>query len=710
MNVLSRRRLHLFAISALIAAASAAHAGAPQPPQFTELGHDFPSFETASQWGFAVGDFDGDGRDDFAFAGRTGQVGFWSLSVVGKDATNTVVFKQQMLVPDDSIQQVLAVPQPSGGPHVLTIAGNGTVREYAGWPLGEVQSFATIASVNAAAAGNIFGDGTPRVAVRSDTQLGVYVIATGTVSWLHPSSGTGDVLLAQLDADPELEIVLGSYASPGFVLDGLTGAVDWQYPDAFGQLLAAGPLGPNKEIEFVGAQNQITVFSGAPYSPLWDFVQGLYFTPGAVSVGDLNGDGRAEIIYSSQYGVQVIDSLTHLQQPLGSANFTGSRMILVDLDGNGKKEILYGDAINIGVVDGTTGLTVWQVASRNAHFNAVAVGDIDADGQSEFLTGYGLNYWDTAAAGLQIRDMATGANRAILVPDGGNANEALQVASTRILIDRDLPASPQIVLAGSAVYDGRVVVIDGKSRTITAQIGAYATAPFDSRYIADAALIDMDGDGSKDIVVASQPDLSWVTGAKLQAFTMSGQPIWESVGMGTSSFAINSVFALTPDSGAGDVVVAVLPGSLRAFDRLSHLLSWTFLVQNNGAVVVPHGATGVEIAVENDTMVTFYDAATRDFLRQYTLSDPIDAITPLDGQLNQLLVSSGGQLRLIDGTTGIELASSPWLGDSMAKTNQLAVESFGAGIWRIGIGGTIGTYRYQLFNEAIFSSGFDSAP
>jgi len=305
--------------------------------------------------------------------------------------------------------------------------------------------------------------------------------------------------------------------------------------------------------------------------------------------------------------------------------------------------------------------------------------------------------------------MGSGDTLEILTENCCNSYAPLAVASSRILVASDLPGmAPQIVLAGTVVYDGIVAVVDGETHAITAQIGYYGDSTFGSRSISDAALVDMDGDGVPDIVVATQPDLSWVTGAKVQSFTIGGQPIWESVGMGTSSYGINSVFALTPESGAGDVVVAALDDSLRAFDRLSHLLAWTFTVDNNGAVGIPHGATGVEIAVENGTTVSFYDASARGFLRSFTLADPVDALAPLDGRLDRLLVSSGGQLRVIDGNTGAELASSPWLGDQMARGNRLAVERIGAGHWRIGVGGAVGIYRYDLTFDELFSSGFEA--
>ncbi len=701
------RSVPLLFVLILFALPTSTFADPPLPPQFSELGHDYPGFAQADRGEFAVADLDQDGRDDFAFVGETGANNTWALFVVGKNTNGEFAFKQQMLIPDAGVFRVLAVPQPAGAAHVLTIGYDGIAREYGGWPLAPIHQFATLDSPTGAAVGDVYGDGVLRVVVRTNSQIGVYDVTTGTKDWLQPSSGSGDIVLAQLDADPALEIVLGGSA-PGLVLDGASGQVDWQYPDSFGNLLASGPIGPANSDEFVGGGYQLAFFSGAPYSPLFAYTDGLYFNITALTEGDVFSDGRNLILFAgSNGGLQTIDGISGLATPLPNANFPVNCLALADVEGSGTNAILFADDTSVGIASAQSGAVIWQASSRISQFNVAAVGDIDADGKSELLTGYDSNVWGQGAAGLEISDMATGKILADLADSGGNANDAMQIAPSRILVDYELPQSPLIVMAGTALYDGRVVVVDGKSKTVELQLGAYSTGPFASRSISDATLVDMDGDGVKDIVVASQPDLSWVTGAMLQAFTLSGQPIWNSIGMGTSSFAINGVLTLSQDSGAGDVVVAVLPSGLRAFDRLSHLETWTFDVANNGAVVVPYGVAGVEIAIETGSTIAFYDAATRQYLRQFSLSSDIDAITPLDGRFDQLLVSSGGSLFLLDGTGNI-LASTPYLGEQMASPNQLAVERLSPGVWRIGVGGSIGTYRYKLeLSDRIFGSTFE---
>ena len=113
----------------LFASPLSAFADPPLPPQFSELGHDYPGFEQADRGQFAVADFDQDGRDDFAFVGETGASNIWALFVAGKNSSGEFVFKQQTLIPDIGVFRVMAVPQAAGAAHVLTIGYDGITRE-----------------------------------------------------------------------------------------------------------------------------------------------------------------------------------------------------------------------------------------------------------------------------------------------------------------------------------------------------------------------------------------------------------------------------------------------------------------------------------------------------------------------------------------------------------------------------------------------------
>ena len=632
-----------------------------------------------------------------------------ALSVVGKKSDGTIGFKQQSLLPDPHAARILTLPQTTGQPHLLTVGSDGQVREYAGWPLTEVHSFMSLSTVAGAVVGDLYGDGTQWLALCTESTIAVYNVAAGSMEWSIPFQGCTDLIAYQLDGVGAMELIIAG-AKPGVVLDASDGSTRWSYPDSFGTTVAAGKLGAHGETEFVGSGNQITVFSVNPYSPLWDYSSGYYFGASGLAVTDVTGDGRADILFESSYGgIQVLDSVTQKATPLSpNGGPMPSTIAVADIDGTGTHRLIGTDSGAVYLINEASGAVIWSAISSGLPFNVMTLGDIDADGIPELLTASGSQFW-VGNAGMQIRNMSTGGIE-WTSGSSSNANDAFGTAPFRFVIDTQLdPSDPKIIVGGTDVYDGRLVVVDGKTHSVDVQIGYYSgNDPLDSRIVYDVILADVDGDGVDDIVAATAPDLSWTYGAKLQTFSLLGQPLWDSVGMG--DYSINGVFAVPPNLGAGDELVAALPDGLRAYGRLSHLLDWTLSAPNSGALIIPSGQTAPEIAVEYNNVISFYDAASQTYLRQVTLTDPIDAVTPLDGDALTLLVSSGGRMHLIDGISGSELATTPYLGDHLAAPNQLAVKKVGSGAWLIGAGNQLGIFRYTLnLSDRVFASGFDGS-
>lgn len=692
-----------------------ASAEPPEGPAFAELGHDIPGFDYPARAHFAVADFDGDGRDDLAFAGSTSLGGrYSSIEIAGKDEGGTVRIKQSILYysdPSPTAMRLLVYSDPIDGVHLLSIDFEGLAREWTGWPLRETRTFPTIDAPQSAVIGDIDADGTPEIVVRSATSLAAFSLATAALKWNIPVDGGGEVMLAQLDADAALEIVLGNVA-PGKILDGATLMEDWSYPDSFGAWLASGRLGNSDERAFVGAASRITVFSGSPYSPLWDYAEKPYFAVSALDVTDIDHDGTDDILYSPAsagiYAVDVLDSVTRTPKasyPYGNDDI--GAIATVHLDGTNAPQIAAASQVSVGVLDPANGDVVWSAQSRSGSFSVACVGDVDGDGNAELLTSAGIIAWDRPA-GLEVRDMRTGETQWISNPVD---NEDLYMtAPNRIrIVDPIEPGDEKrILLAGTAWYDGRVMLIGARTHQVYLQLGEYSEGPFMMRPIKDAILADMDGDGIDDIVVASQPIFNAVSGAMLHAYSQAGNLIWQSVGMGASNQLINGVFALDASLGAGDEIVAVLPEGLRAYNRTTHLLDWTLEVQNDSALVAEHGADGAEIVFEIGNTLSFYAASTRTFLRSFTLSDPIDAVTPLDGRTDRLLVSSAGRLHLVDGMTGTEIIATDSVAMQLSNRDQLAVETISSDTWRIGAGGDTGVFRYRLaLSERIFASGME---
>ncbi|MEO7064870.1 MAG: VCBS repeat-containing protein [Dokdonella sp.] len=700
---------------ALFCASPFVHANGPGGPRFVEIGHTVATFNSAAAGRFATADVDGDGIQDLVFGGMSGTP---ILFVLGKQTDGSIGLKQSKVVPDDgNLVRVLAWPV-AATPHIVSVGANGIVRDYSGWPLAEQHSFTIAVGAVAAAIGDVDADGNDDLLLLTQDHLYAYAMATGQPEWNYAVSGATDLALAQLDADPALEIILGGI-SPGLVLDGATRATDWQYVDGFGVKLATGALSAGGGTQWVGAEgwSQFTVFRAMPWSPLWSGTASQDI--GAIATADLDNNGHDVILLGDgQWGaVHVYDSNTHQQRlQIPNSGWGINAVASADLDGDGVPEIAFaaaeaslGDSSLLTVADSRSGVAKWQLMPASGPFVAAALGDVDGDGREELVTAVTNG---SLPGTIAVFDAQTGIQKWRSPASIGNANDPFYMSTANIkLIPHTTTPGMDIVLAGTS-FDGRIVVVDGTTMAVKLQIGAYASGPMQSRAITDLALFDFNGDGTNDFVVATHPVSTGATGAELQVFSgVDGHPLWTSVAMGSGFAGINGVLVTnTPGNAAGSELVAVLPDSLRAYNSQTQLLDWVLAATCDGATYVPHGVNGPEIAVfVQGGALTFYDASTQAYLRSYVLPAPLRAITALDGDVHALVASTGDALALIDGSDGTIHASSDYLGADPALGNQLAVLQQGGSVWHVAAGSQAAMFRYRLeLSDRIFADSFDS--
>ncbi|MDI1443835.1 VCBS repeat-containing protein [Polyangium sp. 6x1] len=161
----------------------------------------------------------------------------------------------------------------------------------------------------------------------------------------------------------------------------------------------------------------LRVISGKDCSQQWSFGDAADATmsPASVAAGDIDGDGRAEIV-AARHGGGVIafkfdpaaNKFSQLWRsgtcpggsgPPATFDTTGggdkwSGPSIHDLDDDGKPEIIYGATVYRA--DGC-------IASNSLGFFAYSKGvvpvvaDVDEDGKMELVSGNGIHQWDTAA-------------------------------------------------------------------------------------------------------------------------------------------------------------------------------------------------------------------------------------------------------------------------------------------------------------------------
>jgi FG-GAP-like repeat len=156
----------------------------------------------------------------------------------------------------------------------------------------------------------------------------------------------------------------------------------------------------------VGGTAQVKVFSGADGSQLYNFAPyGEQFHGGVrVAVGDVTGDGRADIVTApisgSEHEVRVFDAATGALAcsfaPYGNTTPGGIFVAAGDLTGDGRADIVTGPGSGappvVKIYDGVTHELVQSFAAYDDSFRGgvrLALADATGDYRLDILTGMG---------------------------------------------------------------------------------------------------------------------------------------------------------------------------------------------------------------------------------------------------------------------------------------------------------------------------------
>lgn len=197
------------------------------------------------------------------------------------------------------------------------------------------------------------------------------------------------------------------------VFDGATGAEIrgfFAFPEKFtgGVFVAAGDVDGDGLADIVtgtdaGVDGRVRVFDGLTNAELDSFFPYGGFTGGVrVATGDVNGDGLADIVTGAGAGagphVKVFDGSSGAELRSFFAypgTFEGGVFVAAgDIDGDGRADIVTGTddgAAHVKVFDGVTGAEVRSFLPYGGFTGGVrvATGDLDGDGLAEIITGAG---------------------------------------------------------------------------------------------------------------------------------------------------------------------------------------------------------------------------------------------------------------------------------------------------------------------------------
>jgi hypothetical protein len=305
---------------------------------------------------------------------------------------------------------------PAGWVRVLLGTGGGAFSQTPEYSTGDG------VNVNAFALGDLDGDGILDLATASEAQHGVPKVGVlrgrggGTFAAKRDFDAYAAMAIAlgDLNGDGKLDIV----TSEASVLlnrgDGtFTSHSDYYRTRTDPVSLALGDLDGDRKLDIVranggslstGPVSSISVLLGqgdGAFAPNTDYATSS--SAEAVALGDLNGDGKLDVVVANHGGASATQSVSVL---LGRGDGTFSAKVdypsqyppiseydpislaLGDLNGDGRLDIIWGpDAKYLGVLlgkgDGTFADPVWYMVQDGAA--ALALGDMNRDGKPDLV-------------------------------------------------------------------------------------------------------------------------------------------------------------------------------------------------------------------------------------------------------------------------------------------------------------------------------------
>jgi hypothetical protein len=410
----------------------------------------------------------------------------------------------------------------------------------------------TVTQIRGIAFGDMDGDGKADLVVASynSTAVMIYmnISTSGSISAssfasavtiTNPSSVMQNLSLADMDGDGKLDIITSSVLT-----------------------------GTNKVAVFRNTSTGVGSITFA--AALTVATAGTSFN--ALTVGDLDGDGRADIISASSTllvyrNLSSVGSLSFSLATSYSSGSTPIAVVLADMDGDGKKDIVAGNIGSVSVllntsVPGTIGLATHADFTITGNAIWVVAADIDGDGKSDVLSANG-----TGGVFSILRNSSTGIGLASLASPVNFTSSTFPSAIG--VADADGDGKPDVYVANQgnstlSLYRNTATSGSISSSSLAAKVN-FAVAGTG----AGLAVGDFDGDGTADAVTSpasSGTSVSFLRGAPLNPVTgptqvCIGAPITlsDATATGTWSSSNSSLASVNSTSG---VVTGLVVGSV----------------------------------------------------------------------------------------------------------------------------------------------------
>ena len=603
------------------------------------------------------------------------------------------------------VQLALADLTGDGKDDIVVGLADGTVYIYDGPTRQEIGKLMTTATLTALAVADLDGDGNKEIVTSDGIGVSVYAADGSGLLWSLATGGGSSITVGNVDADAALEIVTTATGGKGYVIDGASHAIEWEYINGFGAQVKLGDLDGDGMQEIVGAAAwyKITVFDADRKTPAWEVATSNDI--GSLLVADMDGNGVPEILYGdAQWGkIHVLDVQTHTDKSSVTNPSHGvSGISLGDVDSDGVVEILWGaggtstGADHLYIANPSTGTIEWQSKHVDGPLSAVAVGDVDDDGEDEIVM---VSFESDSGYGEGIIHIFNARTHALEYQEKLGLTDWMGVRSVKIG-DVDNDGKTEFVVTTGNIYDGVIRVYDGATHTLKCQSAGYS-----GNFFSALAIGDVDGDGKTEIIAGQGREHTGATGSYLIIFDGATlQEKWRSVDLGNGWGTIYDIKLADLNGDGHTEISASVTGTNRlvVFDGVNHDLKLLLEhparalavadVDGDGDPELLAGRTDGKIDVFSGTSfalkksVPTFGKSSVDALR----------ITDLDGDgAREWLLASGGFLTVLEGAgQGLKWRSQDLSGD-LGMYNHLEVkDTDGDGLPEVFVGADLALYQF----------------